>query len=157
MITVCDKSAGREYTANIRNVAVEANFYTLTGSGEQSDEFERWMATDVEGPGDAAFKRLMQERFPPTADDRLAIAKFVALQAVRGRAFRDMHAAAAQMAAAREIREHSELSADENARLKEEAPRRFLELAAMQEFRGKSLNDGSRAKGHGMCPTPTLL
>lgn len=135
MLTVLDRTDGREYTTSVENVAVEANFYTVAQNGAPSDVFERWMATDVEGPADAAFDRLAEERFPPSAADRLVIAKFAALQAVRGRAFREMHDTAAQKRAARGVRHHPELTPEENARLQEEAPRRFLELATSQEYR----------------------
>jgi len=135
MVTVLDKRDGREFSANIKNVAVEADFYTLEENGEKSDAFEQFMATDVEGPAVSAFDRLTAEQFPPTTGDREVIAKFIGLQLVRGVAFREMHDRLAQAQAARKIPPRNEMPPEVFAELERAAIEQFLALATSQKFR----------------------
>jgi len=135
-VTVYDKRTGAEYTTSIANVEVEANFYTVPGpDGAPTDVIEKFIASEIEGRAVDAFDRLVADRFPPTPEDRRTIAEFMALQMVRGRAFRNMHDESAERAAAKEIKPRIELTPEENERLQRTAGAAFLQMATAQPFR----------------------
>lgn len=156
-VTAYDKRDGREFTAHVREVEVERDFYTIEESGRPSDAFERFMGTDVEGPAVGAFDRLVAESVPPTPEDRIVIVKFMALQYVRGRAYRDMHERSAQAQAARKIPPRNPLPPDVFAAVEGAAIDRFLAMATSREFEVKAMVEMAEKIIPYLLPRPWIL
>jgi Protein of unknown function (DUF4238) len=87
---VYDLARGTKYNALIKNVAHSIGFYNAPNGGEV-ETLETWLGANVETPAGAALARLIESQsvLELSSDDRLAIAKFVATLAVRGRVERE--------------------------------------------------------------------
>lgn len=72
----------KPFKASVRRVAAQNRFYTVEGMDEP-DLFEKRLS-GVEGTSINIIKAFEKGHFPPTEDDRWALAAYMALQAVRG-------------------------------------------------------------------------
>lgn len=79
-----DKSVGEWIETHASNAAVRSEFYTVDVIDEgASDEVERALGT-IEGKMGVALTHIDGGAWPPSEEDRQAIADFVGLQSVRG-------------------------------------------------------------------------
>jgi len=77
------------YLTSVTNVAVERDFYIIETAEGTSQEVEHRLA-EIEGHSCAALRRLGDDVWPMSVEDRDWLANFIALQLTRGRPFRDM-------------------------------------------------------------------
>lgn len=78
-----DRLSGAEYTTSIRNVAAEQNLYTIDGAdGEPSDEVEQYFS-NLEGSFADTWNKLHDPAPKLDEEDRVWVARFLALQFVR--------------------------------------------------------------------------
>jgi hypothetical protein len=69
--------------ASVLNAAVESGFYTVVEvSGEESQKVEHLLSL-IEGQAKAAIQRMLKGHFPPSEEDRDALALFMAMQIMR--------------------------------------------------------------------------
>lgn len=77
---------------NITSVAFTRDFYAFTLGGIRDATVEDWLQRNVEDPGAPALRRPLDGQWPPTDEDRAAIATFAAFQLLRTPLIRDyMH------------------------------------------------------------------
>lgn len=77
---------------NITSVAFTRDFYAFTLGGVRDATVEDWLQRNVEDPGAPALRRPVDGQWPPTDEDRAAIATFAAFQLLRTPLVRDyMH------------------------------------------------------------------
>ena len=76
------------FVTSVINVSVERDFYAVEDADGWSDNVEKLFA-QLEGQGSAAIERVIAGTFPPTEEDRTAIAYYVTLQWLRGKDHRE--------------------------------------------------------------------
>ncbi len=82
------RRTGDRPVTSLDNVAVEGRFYELEfDDGETSGDIEAFLATDVDGPADAALGEMLVGSTSST--DFTALVRFLAFQMVRTQKFRD--------------------------------------------------------------------
>jgi hypothetical protein len=69
--------------ATVRRAAFETDFYGYTIDGELDVSMETWLGDHVDGPSSGPLGRLRDGTWPPSADDRSALALMLAFQLVR--------------------------------------------------------------------------
>lgn len=74
--------------ANVRKVAVEANFYALGTEPRQDMLLEKWLSENVDGPGERALMVVRRDGLPLSTDDHEALGLTVGFQVARAGAFR---------------------------------------------------------------------
>jgi hypothetical protein len=79
----------RDEVRNIRSVTFSANFYGFVVGGRRGPLVEHWLDEHVEAPAAPALRRLSDGMWPPSADDRDVLARFVSFQLVRTPLVRD--------------------------------------------------------------------
>lgn len=87
LIAVFDAEEDRDENISPRQASVISDFYTIDVGAGPSDEIERRLS-EIESRAAEALRRIDAGTFPPTTQDRGAIASFMALQHVRGPQFR---------------------------------------------------------------------
>lgn len=85
MLMQLDVTTGRRRIISISNAAVIRDFYTvMLPDGSRSDAWELWLS-DIENEIAPALRRAIElPRFNLTDDDRSVLARWIALQALRG-------------------------------------------------------------------------
>lgn len=87
----------RRFVQSVRKAASENNFYALDGHQDGPDVFEKLLSS-VEGEAARVLESVMRGAWPLRPEDRITLASFLALQAVRGpEQRRNMEYVAAQM------------------------------------------------------------
>lgn len=72
------------HTPHVRNVTVEHDFYTINTANGPSQSVEADLLHRIEGDALRVIESMVKGAFPPTSDDRDAVALYVALQLHRG-------------------------------------------------------------------------
>lgn len=68
---------------NIATVAFTRDFYGFTVDGVRATTVETWLDRNIEGPAAPALRRILDGQWPPSDEDRTAIASFAAFQLLR--------------------------------------------------------------------------
>jgi hypothetical protein len=83
-VTVVRRDLKASFTTSIERAARERDFYTVETEHGPSTGVEGMLGR-IEEPAAGATTRILDGHFPPSQDDRVAIALFIALQFTRGR------------------------------------------------------------------------
>ena len=92
MIATVDRATGRRYVAPISDTVTERDFYTFVNKSGNKDGRSDQLLGKVEAEAAPIIRQLVTAgsftRFPPPADEREAMCRFLAFQKIRGRASR---------------------------------------------------------------------
>lgn len=82
-LTTVRLSGGEKFPQMVRKASSQNDFYTIDGHPDGSDVFERQLA-NIEGQASKVFTQIMQGEWPLSQENRMILANFIVLQALRG-------------------------------------------------------------------------
>lgn len=82
-IVMVSRDQKKRFTNDIKNASAQQDYYAVATDNGRSQEVEK-LLSQIEDEAAAAIENILSGKFPPSAEDRAAVAVFIGFQCVRG-------------------------------------------------------------------------